>query len=49
MTAIRIALVSAFALASLLAGGVAAAHHPASHPVHRLAGPELCCDASSQT
>jgi hypothetical protein len=41
MTKIRIALVSALAIASLLAGGVAAQGHTAS--AHNVAGPRTCC------
>jgi hypothetical protein len=44
MTKIRTALVSALAIASLLAGGMAAAHHAAPRSVHHVAGAGACCE-----
>jgi hypothetical protein len=43
MSKIRIALVSALAIASLLAGGTAAHAHSSVSSQHRLAGPVGCC------
>jgi hypothetical protein len=42
MSKIRIALVSALAISSLLAGAVAAAAQ--SSPAHATAGPVACCE-----
>jgi hypothetical protein len=47
MTRIRTALVSAVAIASVLAGGVAMHGHAASHASHHLAGPVPCCRTNS--
>jgi hypothetical protein len=45
MSKIRIALVSALTIASVLAGGVAVSSHTASpRPAHHLAGPGACCE-----
>lgn len=43
MTRIRIALVSAFAISSLVAGGAVAHAHASAHSAHHLAGPVPCC------
>jgi hypothetical protein len=44
MTKIRTALVSALAITSLLAGGMAVAHSSAPRPQHHVAGAGTCCE-----
>jgi hypothetical protein len=43
MSKLSTALASALAIASLVAGGVAARSHPAPRPARELAGPPTCC------
>jgi hypothetical protein len=44
MSKARTTLASALAIASLIAGGVAAAHGSAPRPEHHLAGAGACCE-----
>jgi hypothetical protein len=47
MSKFRVVLVSALAISSLVAGGIAAHAQAAHSPVHHLAGPVECCEDTS--